>query len=87
MIVLKQKMVRQLIVLSSPLLADDLDEIENFFSEIKIDVGDIKVGDGWSRNVKRYTKDADYRLDECVQGIEKSLKKYFIPTFAKGEKY
>jgi len=87
MIVLKQKMVRQLIVLSSPLLGDDLEEVEDFFSNIKIKFGNVRNGTGWNRGVPVYTKDVDYKLDECVQGIEKSLNKYFIPTFAKGEKY
>lgn len=87
MIILKQKMVQQLIVLSSPLLGEDLEEIEDFFSKIKIKVGDVRIGTGWNRNVLIYTKDVDYKFDECVQGIEKSLKKYFIPTFIKGEKY
>lgn len=87
MIILKQKMVRQLIVLSTPLLGEDLEEIETFFSNIKIKVGDIRVGTGWTRNVFKYSKEVDYEFDECVQGIEKSLKKYFIPIFSKGEKY
>lgn len=88
MIILKQKMVKQLIILSSPLLGDDLDEIEEFFSEIKINVGDIRTGEtSWARKIPTYTKVVDYKFDKCVQGIEKSLKKYFIPTFSKGEKY
>jgi hypothetical protein len=87
MIVLKQKMVRQLIVLSSPLLGEDLEEVEEFFCDIKIKIGNVRNSNGWNRGVSVYTKDIDYKLDECIQGIEKSLNKYFIPTFAKGEKY
>ena len=87
MITLKHKMVRQLIVLSSPLLGDDLEEIQNFFSEIQISKGDIRNGTGWIRGVPIYTAVVDYKLDECVQGIEESLKRYFIPTIKKGEKY
>lgn len=87
MIILKQKMVRQLIVLSSPLLSNDLEEIEEFFFAIKIKTGDTRSGSGWNRNVPIYTKEIDYKLDECIKGIEKSLKKYFVPIFTKGEKY
>lgn len=87
MITLKHKMVKQLIVLSSPLLGDDRDEIEKFFSEIKIKVGDIRLASGWNRNTYMYSKDVDDSLDECIQGIEKALEKYFKPTFNKGEKY
>jgi len=87
MIVLKKKMVRQLIVLSSPLLGDDLEEIESFFSEITLAKGNIKNATGHHRNVSIYTSVVDYKLDECVQGIQEALKKYFIPTIKKGERY
>ena len=87
MIILKHKMVRQLIVLSSPLLGDNLEEIENFFSDIIIINGDIRNGSGWIRGVPIYTYDVDCKLDECVQGIQEALKKYFIPTIKRGEKY
>jgi len=87
MIILKQKMMQQLIVLSSPLLGKDLKEIEEFFSKIIIAKGDIKVNGEWYRNVLMYTKEIDYKLDECMKGIQESLKKYFIPVFNKGEKY
>ena len=88
MIILKHKMVRQLIVLSSPLLSeDDLEEIEKFFSKIEIIRGDRRNCDGWVRGVPIYTSTVDYKLDECVQGIEEGLKKYFIPTIKKGERY
>jgi len=87
MIVLKHKMVQQLIVLSSPLLGEHREEIEDFFDKIKISIGDIRTSAGWNRNIEKYSKEVDSLLNECVMGIEKSLEKYFIPTIHKGEKY
>jgi len=87
MIGLKSKMVKQLIVLSSPLLGKDRDEIEIFYNNIKMSIGNIKTNGTIIRNVIVYSKQSDDKLDECIQGIEKSLDKYFIPTFTKGEKY
>ncbi len=87
MIVLKRDMVGQLIVLSCTLLGDDLEEIEEFFEDIKLKRGDIRTGGGWSKNVIVYSKEVDNKLDECMKGIQKSLKKYFVPTFNEGEKY
>ena len=87
MILFKHDMVRQLIVLASPLLGKDLDETETYFSEIKIKRGDVKTSEGWSRNIKIYSLDVDNDLDECVKGIQKILKKYFVPVFNEGEKY
>ena len=87
LIVMIHNMVRQLIVLASPLIEKDLSEIEEFFFNIKIKRGDIKDSTGWKRNIEIYSLDTDHLLDECIKGIECSLKKYFIPTFDKGEKY
>jgi len=87
MIGLKSKMVKQLIVLSSPLLGKDREEIEKFYNNIKMSIGNIKANGGIARNVIIYSKQSDDKLDECIQGIEKSLDKYFIPVFTKGEKY
>ena len=87
LITLKHKMVRQLIVLSSPLLKDNLKEIETFFSKIILTSGDVRRGDTWVRDIPLYSTDADYSLDECVQGIEKALAKYFVPSFSEGERY
>ena len=89
MIITKYKMVKQLIMLSSSFLFAEgtLEEIEKFYKEIKLKKGNIKSSAGIHRNVPIYSQDADYELDECMQGIQKSLKKYFIPTISKGEKY
>ena len=87
MIVIKQKMVQQLIVLASPLIRNDCEEIEEFFSKIKITIGDQKIGAGWKKNIPIYSKEVDYSFDECVKGIEKALGKYFIPSFSEGERY
>jgi hypothetical protein len=81
-IVIKHRMIKQLIMLSTPLLEPDfLEEIEEFFSNIEIKKGDIRVGDGWNRNVPIYTKEIDYELDECVHGVEKALQEsgHFMP--------
>ena len=86
-ITLKYDMVRQLIVLFAPLLDSDLEEIEEFFSKIVIKIGTTHVNSIWKRNVPVYSKEIDYKLDECVIGIEESLKRYFKPVFNKGEKY
>ncbi len=87
MLLTKHKMVRQLIVLSSPLLVDDLEEIENFFFKIKILFDNIYDGKKWHKNIPIYNSTLDNSLDECVKGIQKSLKKYFIPTIKEGERY
>ncbi len=82
LIVIKQRMVKQLIMLSTPLLEPDfLTEIEEFFSEIKITHGKVRVGQGWNHNVPVYTQDVDYELDECVHGVEKALQEsgHFMP--------
>jgi len=87
MMVIKDKMVRQLIVLSSPLLKEHRKEIEDFFSTIKMKQGDAKIKGEWFRNILIYSTDVDYALDKCIQGIEKALEKYFVPSFGEGERY
>lgn len=82
LIIIKHRMVKQLIMLSTPLLEkDSKQEIEEFFSAIKIQNGNVRVGSGWNRNVPVYTKEIDYELDECVQGIEIALQEngHFMP--------
>ena len=87
MITMKHKMVKQLIVLSSPLLSKDRNKIEEIYNKIKIEIGTIKTMNGIARNVPIYSKKCDDELDKCIQDIENSLEKYFIPVFAKGERY
>ena len=82
LIVIKHRMVKQLIMLCTPLLEKEhLDEIEKFFNDIKIKRGDVRVGNGWHRNIPVYTLDIDYELDECVGGVEKALQEsgHFMP--------
>ena len=82
LIVIKHRMVKQLIMLSTPLLEKDfLEEIEAFFSEIKLDKGKVHFNKGWKHNTPIYTAKIDYDLDECVQGIEKALQEsgHFMP--------
>jgi len=82
LIVIKHRMVKQLIMLSTPLLEKDfLEEIEEFFSEIKLDKGKVHFNKGWKHNTPIYTTKIDYDLDECVQGIEKALQEsgHFMP--------
>jgi len=85
LIVLKYRMVKQLIMLCTPLLecreGGQLDEIQDFFSEIKIEKGRVKSGNTWISNIPVYTVDVDYELDECVMGIEKALQEsgHFMP--------
>ena len=83
MIVIKHKMVKQLIMLSTPLLeAEFLEEIEEFFSKIKITLGTVKVNGGLAKNTPIYTVAVDYELDECVQGTQKALQEsgHFMPV-------
>ena len=83
MIIIKQRMVKQLIMLSTPLLEEkQLEEIEEFFSGIKLKVGSVRVGNSFNRNVPLYTLEADYLLDECVGGIEKAMQDsgHFMPA-------
>ena len=87
-IIVKSKMVKQLIMISSALLEEnDLKEIEEFYYGIEIKKGSIKMNVVWNRNAPIYTIDVDYKLDECVQGIEKGLNKYFKPTIKEGSPY
>ena len=82
MIVIKHRMVKQLIMLSTPLLEPKfLEEIEIFFSTIKIRRGKIFRNNSWEHNVPVYTTEIDYELDECVMGIEKALQEsgHFMP--------
>jgi len=81
-IIIKHRMVKQLIMLSTPLLEPAfLEEIEEFFSDIKLDIGKIRRGQGWNHNVPIYTTKIDYELDECIQGVEKALQEsgHFMP--------
>ena len=75
-------MTKQLIMLATPLLESNfLKEIEEFFGEIKLKRGRVKVNNGWHNNVPVYSQDIDYELDECVGGIEKALQEsgHFMP--------
>jgi len=85
MITVKKDMVRQLIVLASPMIQNDIEEIEEFFEEINLSKGDFKLNGIWNRGVIIYSTEANNLLDECVKGIQKALKKYFIPTIQRGE--
>lgn len=80
---IKHKMVKQLIMLSTPLLEEeDKEEIETFFSNIKLVKKRIRTQSGWADNVSVYTQAVDYELDECVQGIEFALQEsgHFMPS-------
>jgi len=82
LIVIKYRMVKQLIMLSTPLLSEkELAEIEEYFAEIKLHISDVWSGSKWIKNVPVYTTEVDYDLDECVQGIEKALQDsgHFMP--------
>jgi hypothetical protein len=83
LLMVKKRMVKQLIMLSTPLLEPDyLEEIEEFFSKIKIKTSVQKVGGIARPNIPCYTTEVDYELDECVQGIEKALQEsgHFMPS-------
>jgi len=82
LIVIKYRMVKQLIMLATPLLSEkELAEIEEYFAEIKLHISDIWNGSKWIKKVPVYTVKVDYDLDECVQGIEKALQEsgHFMP--------
>ena len=82
LIVIKYRMVKQLIMLSTPLLSEkELDEIEEYFAEIKLHISDVWNGSKWIKKIPVYTTEVDYDLDECVQGIEKALQDsgHFMP--------
>ena len=82
LIVIKQRMVKQLIMLSTPLLDErQLEQIEIFFKEIKLHIDKVWTGTKWLKNIPVYTTSVDYELDECVQGIEKALQEsgHFMP--------
>jgi len=82
LIVIKRRMVKQLIMLATPLLEPAfLEEIEEYFKTIKIDKGRVKIGGTWISDVPIYTTAVDYELDELVQGVEKALQEsgHFMP--------
>jgi len=82
LIVIKHRMVKQLIMLSTPLLSEkELAEIEEYFAEIKLHISNVWNGTKWIKNIPVYTTEVDYDLDECVQGIEKALQDsgHFMP--------
>jgi len=82
LIVIKYRMVKQLIMLATPLLSEkELAEIEEYFAEIKLHISDVWNGSKWIKKVPVYTVKVDYDLDECVQGIEKALQEsgHFMP--------
>ncbi len=82
-ILIKHRMVKQLIMLSTPLLEKNfLEEIEEFFSKIKIRTARMKIKGTWFPNAPIYTTSVDYELDELVQGIEKALQEsgHFMPA-------
>lgn len=81
-IVIKRKMVRQLIVLSAPLLDKiPLENIQEEFAKIKIVTGTINRGGNVSRNVPIYTPEIEESLDSCVEHLEVSLQEngHFMP--------
>lgn len=82
LIVIKHRMVKQLIMLATPLLESTfLEEIEEYFKTIKITKGRIKINGTWVSDVPIYTTTIDYELDELVQGVEKALQEsgHFMP--------
>jgi len=82
LIIIKQRMVKQLIMLSTPLLDEkQLAQIEEFFGEIKLKIDRVHDGNRWLNNIPVYTTSVDYELDECVMGIEKALQEsgHFMP--------
>jgi len=83
MIVFKHRMVKQLIMLSAPLLEKEfLEEIEDYFVGIKLKVGRIKTTEGWNNNVPVYSQEIDYELDYLTQGVELALQEsgHFMPV-------
>ena len=83
MIIIKQRMVKQLIMLCTPLLeSKDKEEIDTFFKEIRCKTTRIKINGIWRDNVPVYSQEVDYKLDECIEGIEFSLQEsgHFMPS-------
>lgn len=83
MIVIKQRMVKQLIMLATPLLEPkQLEDIQEDFSKIKLKTGRIKTRTGWNNNIPVFSIEEDYALDECVMSIEKAMQEtgHFMPT-------
>jgi len=82
-IAIKYKMVKQLIMLSTPLLEPEhLEEIEEFFKNIKLTTGRKKAKGFWINNILVYSPESDEELDQCVMGIEKALQEsgHFMPV-------
>ena len=83
MIVIKHRMLKQLIMLASPLLEKEfLEEIEEYFKSIKLARGRIRTDSGWSNNIPVYTEEIDYEIDYLVQGVELALQEsgHFMPV-------
>lgn len=83
MVSFKHRMVKQLIILCTPLLEEEhLQEITEYFENIKLERGRIMKNNKWVNNVIIYSKRADDDLDECVMGIQKALQEsgHFMPA-------
>jgi len=87
MIRTKRDMVRQLIVLASPMIEKDIEGIQKFFNNIRFNRGDVKIKQIWFRNIIVHSYESDCALDECVKKIQVALKKYFVPSYRAGERY
>jgi len=87
-IVLKYKMVKMLILKSSPLLEETkLENIKDNFEKIEIKFGKVWKVNKWIDNVPVYTAETDYLLDDSVEEIELGLVKYFKPAVSEGGRY
>ena len=83
MIVIKHRMLKQLIMLAAPLLEKDfLEEIEEYFKTIKLKMGRIRTPSGWSNGIPVYNQEVDYEMDYLVQGVELALQEsgHFMPV-------
>jgi len=80
MIVIKQRMVKMLIMKTSNLIQKDIKEIKEQFNEIIITTARIKEAGVWINKSPIYTKEIDYKFDDIIEGIQLSIKQsgYFI---------
>ena len=80
MLVVKQRMVKMLILKASNLIQKDIKKLKEEFDTISITTVRMKESGVWVDRRPIYTKEVDYNLDDIVEGIQLSIKQsgYFI---------
>jgi len=82
MIIVKQRMVKMLILKASNLIRKDIEGIKSEFNKILLTTIRIKESGIWIDKREIYTKEVDYKFDDIIEAVQLSIKQngYFIST-------